>query len=158
MSEPARNRINQAQAALVGALAAADPAIEGFDLFRLREAAGALLSKRARAVAQSWPRLAGALGHDYQEQFRRYAMSAPLPRAGPMADGRAFASALEKQGLLPEQARLEILAFDARHRIRDGRITERRLYFGAIFSRNPPRAIIAFRLPGLGERWIRLWS
>jgi hypothetical protein len=75
-----------------------------------------------------------------------------------MADGRAFASALEKQGLLPEQARLEILAFDARHRIRDGRITERRLYFGAIFSRNPPRAIIAFRLPGLGERWIRLWS
>jgi hypothetical protein len=75
-----------------------------------------------------------------------------------MADGRAFARALEKQGMLPKEARLEIFAFDARHRIRNGRITSRRLFFGAIFSSSPLRAAIALRLPGLGERWIRLWS
>jgi hypothetical protein len=158
MLEPARSRINKAQAALVGALVTGDPMPEGFDEFRVREAAGALLSKRARAVAQAWPRLATALGRDYQAQFSQYAMSTPLARAGPMADGRAFARTLEKQGMLPEEARLEIFAFDARHRICNGRITSRRLFFGAIFSRNPLRAIIAFRLPGLGERWIRLWS
>jgi hypothetical protein len=158
MSEPARSRINQAQAALVGSLVTGNPTPEGFDDSRLRETAGALLNKRARAAAQAWPRLADALGRDYQERFRLYAMSAPLPQAGPTVDGRAFASALEKQGLLPEEVRLEIFAFDMRHRICDGRITERRLFFGAIFSRNPLRATIAFRLPGLGERWIRLWS
>ena len=158
MYEPARGRIARSQAALVRALAAGEDAPEGFDGFRLQEAAGALFSKRARSVAQAWPELSGALGQDYMEHFRQYAMKRMLPEAGPVADGRAFALALKKRGLLIEQARMELFAFDMRHRVRGGRVTKRRFFFGAIFSRRPLRATVALRLPVLGERWFRLGS
>jgi hypothetical protein len=154
MSEDARQQLARMQSQLVGALVAGDAVPAEFDRERLAAAAEALSRKRERAVARAWPRLARALSDEFAAGFASYASAHPLPCDGsPLADGRAFIAWLERAGLAADEARLEALAFDARHRIRQGRIIERRTpYLGV--RRFARRLVVVIRLPMVGERWL----
>ena len=114
--------------------------------------------KRARAVANAWPRLARSLGPAFDDRFAAYARSNPLRQeGGPLADGRAFARELHRAGALSDEAVLEKLAFDLRHRVRCERAVARRGFsFGAGVLKQSLRFVIAIRLPVLGERWFNI--
>ena len=142
------------QAQLVGALTEGAPTPADFDGARLAATAEALLSKRARAVARAWPRLARAAGKTFATRFADYARAHPLPCDGsPMADGRAFVAWLERAGWLTDEARVEAFAFDARYRIRKGQITPRRAPRLRVM-RLRRRLIVFVHLPLIGERWL----
>lgn len=156
MSEDARRQLARLQAQLVRALVEGDDAPTDFDRQRLTAAAEALLSKRARAVAHAWPRLARDLGDDFAARFASYARARPLSHDGsPLADGRAFIRWLERAGPLSDDARLEAFAFDARYRIGKDRITRRRGPCVRVLRlRATGRLVVLLRLPLLGERWL----
>lgn len=142
------------QAQLVGALVEGVPMPAGFDRERLAAVAEALRSKRARAVARAWPQSARAAGDAFAARFAEYARANPLPGdSSPLADGRAFVAWLERAGLLTDAARLEAFAFDARHRLRKGRVTARRGP-GLRVLRLRRRLVVVIRLPFVGERWL----
>jgi hypothetical protein len=109
-----RQRLAAEQAAVVQALTGRQPPPAGFDVAHLATAAAALAQKRCRSVAMSWPALTQALGERFEPAFAAFAAAIPLPEiGGPLADGRAFARHV---GVLPDKARLEVLAVDLRFR------------------------------------------
>lgn len=144
------------QAQLVRALIEGTDAPATFDHERLEAAAEALLSKRARAVAQAWPQLARAMNDVFGGRFANYARGNPLPHDGsPLADGRVFIAWLEHAGLLTDEGRLEALAFDARYRLGNDAVIRRRGPVLRVLRLNTMhRLIIVVRLPLLGERWL----
>jgi hypothetical protein len=152
----AQDRLAAQQAALVRALTGQGEIPPGFDTGRIESAADALLRKRIRSVARAWPGLAAALGERFVERFAAYARRTHLPRlGGPLADGRAFARALESAGDLPDAGRLEALAVDLRWvRRPDGLVPRRGPYLQAILLRAPRRLVVAARLPWLGVRGV----
>jgi hypothetical protein len=108
--------LGQRQAALMAALAGAAPVPAGFDASRVRAAAAALVSKRARCVAQAWPSLRIALGERFQQVFAAYASVTPLPaQGGPLADGRCFVRHLGAAHALPDAVLQQALLVDAGH-------------------------------------------
>jgi hypothetical protein len=108
--------LGQRQAALMAALAGAAPVPAGFDAARVRAAAAAIASKRARCVAQAWPSLRIALGARFGQAFAAYASVTPLAaNGGPLADGRGFVRFLGTTHALPDAVRQQALLVDAGH-------------------------------------------
>lgn len=151
-----RAELARRQAELVAALAGRRPPPEGFDERRVRIAAAALRAKRARAIGRVWPRLARTPG--FEAALERHVAEHPAPPpSGALADGRAVARALAAEGRLPWEARLELLGVDLRWRwADDGRRLPRRVAVALAARRSPPGAVLAVRLPALGERWLHL--
>jgi hypothetical protein len=158
MPDDARQQLARAQAQLLGALVAGAAAPAGFDGERLAAAAESLVSKRARAVARAWPRLARAMSGEFAGRFASYARAHPLTGDGsPLADGRAFAAWLEREGRLSDEGRLEAFAFDARCRISEDKIVYRRgPSLRALRLKETRRLVVFARLPLLGERWLHV--
>src|ERR1051325_799046 len=157
MPTDARQRLADAQTELVRALVCNQNAPMAFDAARVRVTADTLLRKRARTVAHAWPKLARALGPLFDDRFVDYARRTATPDGGPLVDGRMFARALERAGELPDAARMETLAFDARYKLDGNRITARRRFaFGAMRLRSSARLIIVIGLPVIGECWPNL--
>lgn len=156
MSDDRRQQLALLQAQVVRALVEGAEAPKDFDRARLAAAADALLSKRARAVAYVWPRLARAMRDEFAVRFADYARATPLPHDGsPLADGRAFLGWLAHAGLLTDEGRLEAFAFDARYRLRKGAFKRRRgLWLCAGRFGAARRLVILIRLPMIGERWL----
>jgi hypothetical protein len=146
------------QAELVSALVGEQAPPPGFDAARLRAAAASLRAKRAHAIAKAWPRLARALGPELEAAVERHLRRLPsAPASGPLGDGRALARGLAAEGRLPWEGRLELLAAELRHRWpADGRRLPRRAGAAAAWRRSPAEVVVAVRVPGLGERWLRL--
>ncbi|MDN0197357.1 DUF692 domain-containing protein [Streptomyces sp. S.PNR 29] len=102
-TDPARQRLGLAQAALLSALVAGTPAPEGFDRVRLGVQARALAGKRAGVVAKVAPELPVLLGEGYRPAFLAYAQGHPMT-GGYRRDALDFAEHLLLAGR-PEEAR-----------------------------------------------------
>ncbi len=154
----ARKKLAAAQLELVRALTGRTGAPAEFDCTRIQATARTLMRKRARAVAHAWPQLARSLGATFDEQFELYAHAHTLAQeGGVLADGRSFARLLARAGALADEALLEIIRFDLRYRIRSEKVTPRRGFsIGAGVLKQPPRFVVAVRLPMLGERWLKI--
>ncbi len=152
-----RPHLAEAQAELLRALAGRTSPPAGFDTARVRATSRALVSKRSRAAARTWPGLAVALGSGWSERFAAFAQTHTLPRdGGPLADGYAFAGFLRRAGELPDEGRLEVLAVTLRYRAcASGLLPRRGVRICACFLARPRRWVLAVRLPVLGERWFR---
>ena len=92
MQPALRRELETRQRALVAALVAGADPPAGMDGGRIEIQAAALLRKRGRAVARTWPELAAALGPAFGRYFEDYTTTSggPAP-GGSAADGRAFA-------------------------------------------------------------------
>jgi hypothetical protein len=147
-SQAARERLAEAQAALVRALARGASVPAGFDAERVQAAAGTLISKRRRWVERTWPQLAAALGDSFRSRFEEWARENPMEvEANGFVDGRKFAQALLSRQEFPDAARQELLSFELNYRLTEHGLVERRgptvksLLVGG--SR-----LLAIRLPG----------
>ncbi|AZQ38153.1 DUF692 domain-containing protein [Streptomyces cyaneochromogenes] len=100
VTDPARQRLALAQAALLSALVAGTPVPEGFDRVRLGVQARALAGKRADVVAKVAPELPVILGSGYRRAFLAYT------HGHPMTDGYRR-DALDFAGYLLTEGRLE---------------------------------------------------
>jgi hypothetical protein len=155
MTVRARERLAQAQAALVRSLVAGATPPEGFDVRRLATAARSLLNKRLRETSRAWPMLARCLGDRYGERFRAFAAGMPPPaEGGPLADGWAFAQTVAADEL-DDDARRERLLIDLHWRRTRGGLRPRR---GAAvrWARIGGRRVVGVRLPWLGTWLLRL--
>lgn len=158
MQADGRAGLAEAQSELARALMGHGLMPAEFERSRFTAASDALLMKRARGVVSSWPVMSGALGECFYERFARYAQENRIPReGGSLADGRLFAAALARAGELPEEARLEALAFDVRYAARgDGYISRKGFSIRAARLKQPPRLVVIIRHLRLGERWLRV--
>lgn len=109
-TDPARQRLALAQAALLSALVAGTPVPEGFDGTRLSVQARALAGKRADVVAKVAPELPEILAEAYRKAFVAYAHSHPMA-GGYRRDALDFAEHLLLGGRLEDP--------DARRRVSD---------------------------------------
>lgn len=158
MRAESRNRLAESQAELIRSLALEQPAPDGFDPSRFEAAADAFMNKRARSIAHAWPALARALGESFNQTFIEYARSSRIQPAGDaLADGHAFARALNRAGKLPDEGKIEMLATDARYvSSANGLIARRKWAIKAALFKRQRRIAIVIRLPLLGERWVNL--
>lgn len=101
--DAARARLNDRQAALLGALVAAGPPVPGADEAQVAATRHALMDKRRAGVARAWPALAATPG--FATRFAAFA--AARPPGGSWADGFAFARAIRSE--LADDARRELL-------------------------------------------------
>jgi len=156
VTEGGRARLARRQAELLSALVRPEAYLPGFDAERVRAAAASLRSKRVRAIARTWPRLAAALGPDFAGEVSRHVVEHPSPPAdGALSDGRAWARDLAARSRLPWEGRLELLAVELRWRWgADGRRRQRRFAAGLAVGR-PLRLAVAVRGHWVGERWLR---
>jgi hypothetical protein len=101
MTQPQRDRVAAAQAALLRAVLADGPAPAGFDPGRLRVEAEALRAKRRRVVAMLQPEPCAALGETFATLFDDYARTHPRA-VGTSAreDARAFVTWARERGHL----------------------------------------------------------
>jgi len=157
VTEGVRARLARRQAELLSALLGQNSDLPGFDARQVRTASASLHSKRVRAIARAWPRLAAALGPDFGCEVGRHLDEHPSPpEGGALSDGQAFARGLAARACLPWEGRLELLAVELRWRFgEDGRRRQRRFGAGLAVGR-PFRLAAAVRAPGVGERWLRL--
>ncbi|WP_405543098.1 DUF692 family protein [Streptomyces phaeochromogenes] len=109
-TDPARQRLALAQAALLSALVAGTPVPEGFDGTRLLVQARALAGKRADVVAKVAPELPEILAEAYRKAFVAYAHSHPMT-GGYRRDALDFAEHLLLGGRLEDP--------DVRRRVSD---------------------------------------
>jgi hypothetical protein len=137
-----RERLAERLSSLTAALVAGAPAPDGFDPRMFGAARSALLNKRAREVAHTWPRLAAALGTTWRPMFREWADGRP-PR-GSLCDGFDFARHLARTGVLPPGPATGELAAREGFWSYDGQTPPRR-------RRLPP-----FARPWLGRLLVRL--
>lgn len=100
-TDPARQRLALAQAALLSALVAGTPVPEGFDRVRLGVQARALAGKRADVVAKVAPELPEILGDRYRPTFLAYAHRHAMT-GGYRQDALDFAERTLRDGRLPE--------------------------------------------------------
>ncbi len=103
-TDPARQRLALAQAALLSALVAGTPVPEGFDRVRVGVQARALAGKRADVVAKVAPELPVILGDGYRAAFLAYAQGHPMT-GGYRHDALGFAGFLLAEGRI-EDARV----------------------------------------------------
>ncbi|MFE5022408.1 DUF692 domain-containing protein [Streptomyces sp. NPDC056656] len=97
-TDPARQRLALAQAALLSALVAGTPSPEGFDRVRLKVQSRALCAKRADVVAKVAPELPEILGAAaYRPAFLSYAQCRPMT-GGYRRDALDFAEHLLDSG------------------------------------------------------------
>ncbi|MCE9671417.1 hypothetical protein LY474_26790 [Myxococcus stipitatus] len=153
----AREHLAQAQAELVRALGTGATIPAGFDVARVEAASRALLDKRRRLVAKTWPSLVADLGEDFAPRFEDWARQHPMTvEPKPLADGRAFVESLRARGPLPSRVARAALEFDIRFRRgAHGEALPRRGFMLLVRREGAARQIqVALRLPG-GR--IRLW-
>ena len=100
-TDPARQRLALAQAALLSALVAGTPVPEGFDGTRLSVQSQALAGKRADVVAKVAPELPEILGDAYRSDFLAYAHGHPMS-GGYRRDALDFAGHLLLAGRIEE--------------------------------------------------------
>lgn len=106
MTDEARNRLADAQAALVHALVGGGEAPPGFDATRIDRQATALRSKRRRVIARLRPDVELALGTDFAVQFDVWARAHPqLTGHCASSDADEFAAWLVSGGHLAEPGR-----------------------------------------------------
>lgn len=149
----ARESLLDQQFAVVEALTGTGPPPDGFDLRKFHVAADSLFSKRARSVARAWPAIATALGSEFEGHFRAYASRfASPPPGGAVADGRQFVSFLKSRNVATTELREATLLFDARCRVRSGRVRERRLAIKFALLRSPIRVLLVINAPLVGLR------
>jgi len=98
-TEPSRQRLALAQAALLSALVAGTPVPEGFDGTRLSVQSRALAGKRADVVAKVAPELPEILAGAYRKSFVAYAHGHPMT-GGYRRDALDFAEHLLLDGRL----------------------------------------------------------
>ncbi|GAA3785429.1 DUF692 domain-containing protein [Streptomyces coacervatus] len=103
-TDPARQRLGLAQAALLSALVAGTPVPEGFDRVRLGVQSRALAGKRADVVGKVAPELPEILGDAYRAAFLAYAHGHPMT-GGYRRDALDFAGHLLLAGRLEEEGR-----------------------------------------------------
>ncbi|MCL8014174.1 DUF692 domain-containing protein [Streptomyces sp. AS02] len=101
VTDPARQRLALAQAALLSALVAGTPVPEGFDRVRLGVQARALAGKRADVVAKVAPELPVILGSGYRRAFLAYTHGHPMTD-GYRRDALDFAGYLLAEGRLDD--------------------------------------------------------
>ncbi|QQM40218.1 DUF692 domain-containing protein [Streptomyces liliifuscus] len=109
-TDPSRQRLALAQAALLSALVAGTPVPEGFDGTRLSVQARALAGKRADVVAKVAPELPEILAGAYRKTFVAYAHGHPMT-GGYRRDALDFAEHLLLGGRLDDP--------DVRRRVSD---------------------------------------
>ncbi|MFD3315162.1 DUF692 domain-containing protein [Streptomyces sp. NPDC058694] len=109
-TDPSRQRLALAQAALLSALVAGTPVPEGFDGSRLSVQARALAGKRADVVAKVAPELPEILAGAYRKAFVAYAHGHPMT-GGYRRDALDFAEHLLLGGRLEDP--------DVRRRVSD---------------------------------------
>ncbi|MES2889767.1 MAG: hypothetical protein V4739_17365 [Pseudomonadota bacterium] len=154
--------LREQQAALMAALSGQGPMAAGWDADRVRATAVALVHKRSRSVARTWPSLKAMLVDDYVACFARYASQHPLPReGGALADGRAFARWLAPLNDWSDAVHRQALQVDLHHaqdaaglRVRRGPSVRLAWLPGARCW------LLGMRWPGWGERefslrWVR---
>lgn len=106
MTDEARDRLADTQAALVHALVGGGEAPPGFDASRIARHAAALRSKRRRVIARLRPDVEIALGDDFGVRFDVWARAHPqLTGHSAGADADEFAAWLVAAGHLPRPAR-----------------------------------------------------
>lgn len=149
-NERKRAELAADQEALVRALTEDRLPPEGFDPARIAANAASLRMKRLREVIDCWPELMRDAAT--RDRFMVYAKTAPLPAfGGPLADGRAFAVALD-QRTLSTGARLEILRVDLRwRRTPEGLLRRRGFSLQLRFFHR--RLVVAVHLPDGTELW-----
>lgn len=154
---PSDYSLSAQQKALIASLTGHGPMPAAFEPSRLHAAAIALSNKRTRALARAWPRLAAALGADFNERFAAYAATAALPsRGGPLADGRAFAQTLDLAHA-PESVRVDILAIDLRYKMTPlGLVLRRWPAMKMLWLFDSHKLIVAIAVRGLGDHWFRV--
>jgi hypothetical protein len=98
-----RERLADAQSALLAALLAGGPAPTGFDERLLRVEARSLLAKRRGIVAMLNPEAVDELGDRFRPLFDEYALAHPRT-SGSRAreDAAAFAAWAQERGALPK--------------------------------------------------------
>jgi hypothetical protein len=116
----ARERLGEAQARLVQSLVGGGAVPDGFAADRVAATADALLRKRVRELASTWPGLALGLGPAFPGTAAE--ILAGRPPAGALTDGWLVARALAARGALPRDGLTELIAVEATHRLRDGRL------------------------------------
>ncbi|WP_224362711.1 hypothetical protein [Hyalangium versicolor] len=147
-TQEARERLAEAQAALVRALAQGAPVPEGFDSKRVQETARSLISKRRRWVERSWPRLAAGLGDSFRPRFEAWARENPMElETSALADGRKFADALLATAEYPDSAREELFFFELRYLLSEHGLSERKGLTLKVLKVDRSR-LLAARLPG----------
>ncbi|MGH2918488.1 MAG: hypothetical protein ACRDLS_07810 [Solirubrobacteraceae bacterium] len=120
---------------------------DGFAADKADAASRALRSKRARAVAGSWPALTGALGPQFAARFDAYARAtSPPPCGGGLADGLVFVRGLARDEL-SGQVRVERLLARSRLTMRRGARARRGAFLGVTFLDRPRRLLIVLRTP-----------
>jgi hypothetical protein len=110
----ARADLARRQAELVRALQGDAPAPPGFDPAHVERASDSLARKRARIVQKTWPATARALGDRFGEHFATFACESPLP-ADLESDGFHFVQWLRSRGLIPNECRVELAAWQVMH-------------------------------------------
>jgi hypothetical protein len=110
MPNDARARLAAEQERLVQCLTAGGATPQGFDAGQVATAAQALMRKRSRGVARTWPALAKSLGDDFEDLFARYAASQAQPTGGYLEDGEQFAQWLNHHAAFPNGGRIEWLS------------------------------------------------
>jgi hypothetical protein len=155
MPSDLRSNVASEQQTFLAALVSNTEAPSGADQAKFAAAKEALLRKRVRSVAKSWPGLARDLGESFFEEFRAFAEVEPLPQqGGPLADGLAFARRWARANSLSEAARLEVLAVRVQHvQRRTGLVPRRGLALVCGMFQGPRRLVIGVRLPWLGAHW-----
>jgi hypothetical protein len=156
MSDEARARLASRQAELIRALYGGPPG-DGLDTRMVALTSAALAHKRARAVGRAWPALARELGTDFAGRFVAYALAAPPPDCGALADGLAFSQALAREGPLPGDVHIEHIVASARVRLRHHRFVNRRgPHLVATITGRPRRLVIVVSFPPIGTRVVML--
>lgn len=133
------------------------PTAPGLDAGMIALASTGIVRKRARQVARAFPALARDLGPDYQEAFTAFAGTNPPRDGGALADGLAFASIVERERGLSDDAKIDRMVAAAGVTTRRGRLTRRRApHIRAAVTRHPPGIVIVARSPMLGTRVLSL--
>jgi hypothetical protein len=155
MPSDLRSNVASEQQSFLAALVSTSEAPIGVDQAKFVAAKEALLRKRARSVAKSWPGLARDLGALFFEDFSAFAEGEPVPQqGGPLADGFAFARWWARSNSLSEAARLEILAVRLQYvQCRAGLVPRRSPAMVCRVFQGPRRLVIGVRLPWLGAHW-----
>ena len=158
MQDEVRLQLLREQSALIRALVQSGDVPPEFDGERLGIAAQALVHKRRRSVALSWPALAAALGDQFSELFGRYAGSHPPPRdEKSLSDGREFARFLAQHGNLSDAGQIEAAVVDVRYASGASGLSRRRGPAAVVrFLHEARELAIGIRVPFCGEWWFRI--
>lgn len=159
ISDP-RRQLAEVEAGLLRAVMAGGVPPEGFTAEQIQAVRDALLHKRARLVAKSWPSVSAALGPAFACRFRAYAAQHPLSGVGgPLGDGLLLVREALSKAELTDGIRLERLRAEAHLVCRGQRVRRRRLpAVKRAWLRSRGRLVILLTIPGRYWRLVEVRS